>query len=328
MNVSIKQQILDRIEAYDRIVICRHTRPDGDAYGSTMGLRKILKDTYPSKQIFLVNDDYSDYLSFLGEEDTLSPEEYHGALGIVLDTGTQDRISNQNLSLVEELIKIDHHVDIKPYGDISWVEDNRSSACEMVADFWYTFRDKLVMSREAATYIYCGMITDSGRFQYEGVTGETLRLAGALLDYRIDTSSLFAHLYMNDFGIYKFKAYVYEHLNITKNGVAYIYVDKTMQEKFGLNYEQASAVIGELGSIRGSLIWLAFIDNVNETDGSIRVRLRSRFVKINKLAEKYHGGGHEMASGATVYSPEEMQECLDDADKLLAEYKSTHEDWL
>ena len=328
MNESTKQQILDRIEAYDRIVICRHTRPDGDAYGSTRGLCKILRDTYPTKQIFLVNDDYSEYLSFLGGEDTLAAEDYQGALGIVLDTATQDRISNKNIGLVNELIKIDHHVDVKPYGDLSWVEDTRSSACEMIADFWHTFHDKLVMSREAATYLYCGMVTDSGRFQYEGVTGETLRLAGALLDYQIDTPSLFARLYMNDFSIYRFKAYVYEHLNITPNGVAYIYVDRTMQEQFGLNYEQASAVISELGSIKGSLIWMAFIDNVNETDGSIRVRLRSRFVKVNELAGQYHGGGHEMASGATVYSPEEMQRCLADADRLLADYKATHEGWL
>ena len=69
------------------------------------------------------------------------------------------------------------------------------------------------------------------------------------------------------------------------------------------------------------------IENGDE-DHSIRVRLRSRFVHINSIAEKYHGGGHACASGATVYSIEEMNELLKDTDALVKEYKETHEDWL
>lgn len=325
MNEQIKKEILQKIKAYDKIIISRHLRPDGDAYGSTRGLKKILQETYPDKKIYLVNDDYSDYLSFMSKEDVLAPEEYDGALCIVIDTGTVDRISNKNYVLAKELIKIDHHVDTAPYGDISWVEDFRSSACEMIADFWHTFKDELILSKEAAADIYLGMVTDSGRFQFEGVTGDTLRLAGELLDKGIDTQTMFANLYMQEYGYFKFKAYVYEHMQITENGVAYIYVDKKMQEQFNLSREDASAVIGELSNVKGSLIWLAFIDNA---DGSIRVRLRSRFLKINELAGKYHGGGHEMASGATVYSQEEMLSCINDADALLKEYKQNNTGWL
>ena len=58
------------------------------------------------------------------------------------------------------------------------------------------------------------------------------------------------------------------------------------------------------------------------------MRLRSRFVHINSIAEKYHGGGHSCASGATVYGEEEMQQLLQDADALVKEYKETHEGWL
>ena len=157
MNKAIKKQILDKIESYNTIIVSRHIRPDGDAIGSTKGLVKILRDTYPQKSIYLVNDDYSDYLAFLGGEDTVSDEVYDGALLIVIDTGTEDRISNKNYKKAKEIIKIDHHIDDKPYGDISWVEDFRSSACEMIADFYFTFKDKLKISKEAATYIYLGM---------------------------------------------------------------------------------------------------------------------------------------------------------------------------
>jgi phosphoesterase RecJ-like protein len=114
-------------------------------------------------------------------------------------------------------------------------------------------------------------------------------------------------------------------MQITPSGVAYLYVDKAMQEKFHLTREQASNSIEFMNKLRGSLIWMAFIDN---PDGSIRVRLRSRFVTVDKLANGYHGGGHANASGATVYSMQEMQALIDDADALLASYKANNEGWL
>ena len=78
-------------------------------------------------------------------------------------------------------------------------------------------------------------------------------------------------------------------------------------------------------SIKGSLIWLAFIEN---DDGSIRVRLRSRYVEVQALAARYHGGGHACASGATVYSREEEEALLAEADALLGDYKATHTGWI
>ena len=326
MNEKIKKRILDKIESYDTIIVSRHIRPDGDAIGSTKGLTKLLRDTYPDKKIYLVNDDYSDYLAFLGGEDEVSDEVYDGALLIVVDTGTEDRISNKNYKKAKEIIKIDHHIDDMPYGDISWVEDFRSSACEMIADFYLTFKDRLKMSPEAATYIYLGMVTDSGRFRYEGVTGETMRIAGAILDCGVNTEKLFANLYVDELETLKLKSYVYDNIKITKNGVAYIYMSEKVQKKFNLTLEAASDVVGELSAIRGSLIWIAFIDN--KAKNNIRVRLRSRFLGVNELGNKYHGGGHKMAAGATVFSKEEMKALIEDADRLLGEYKATHGGWL
>ena len=110
----------------------------------------------------------------------------------------------------------------------------------------------------------------------------------------------------------------------TENGVAYIHVTSAAQEKFGLTQEQASASVSYLDSIKNSLIWLAFI----ETDNGIGVRLRSRFVTINQLAEKYSGGGHACAAGATVHSKKEMKQLISEADAILKQYKSEHEGWL
>jgi len=322
MNEAIKKEILDKIKEYDRIIISRHQRPDGDAIGSTQGLAKVLRATYPEKEILLVNEDYSDYVAFLGEEEKDVPDsKFEGALVIVIDTGNVERISNKRYDKGSFLIKIDHHVDIAPYGDISWVEDWRAAACEMIADFCMTFKDELTVPDDAALCLFTGMVTDSGRFRYKETSGETLRAAAYLLEKGIDTETLYARLYLEDYDYLKFKAYVFDKMKITENGVAYLYVDRKMQEEFGLSNEQASNTVSMMSEIKGSIIWLAFIDNA---DGTTRVRLRSRFVTINKLAEKYGGGGHLCAAGATVHSPEEMNALLADADELIKEYKANN----
>jgi len=289
MNLAVKQQILEKIKEYNRIFIFRHIRNDGDCVGSTKGLKRIIQLTWPEKEVYLIDEDTSEYLEFLGPEDAPVPEDmYKQALGIVIDTASISRISNKNYVLCKELIKIDHHIPLEDYGDLMWVEEERSSACEMIADFYATFRDTLKIDSEAATYIYTGMVTDSGRFKYEGVTGETMRNAAIMLDVGVDTEKLYAHLYLEAYGYLKFKAQIYERMQITENGVAYIYIDKAMQDEFGLSIEQASACVGTLDSIRGAICWIAFIEN-NDSEHSIRVRLRSRFVHINPIAEKYHG---------------------------------------
>lgn len=326
MTLEKTRIILDKIKEYDRIIIFRHFRPDGDAVGSTKGLQAILRLTYPEKEIYLQNNDFSDYLRFLGSEDEpIADELYADALALVLDTGTSNRISNQKYSLCKEIIKIDHHIPIEDYGNFQWVEEERSSTCEMIAAFYDCLCDELKINTEAATYIYTGMVTDSGRFRFRDVSGETMRLAGLMLSQGIDTDTLFANLYLKDFDMFKFESFVYQKMKITQNGVAYFNVTKAIQEKFGLTMENASSCVSYMDSIRGSLIWIAFIEN---DDGSYRVRLRSRFLPVNEIAERYHGGGHACACGATVYSKKELRALLAEADKLLGEYKATNEGWL
>lgn len=325
MNSENMKKILEKIKEYGKIIIFRHKRPDGDCVGSTKGFQRILQLTYPEKEILLINSDYADYTAFLGGEDTDIPDEaYADALGIVIDTATKERISNPKYALCRELIKIDHHIPIQSYADYEWVEEERSSACEMIAKFYDVFSDELKIDKTAAEYIYTGMVTDSVRFRFRSVSGDTMRLAGMLLDMGIDIDTIYANLYMKDFGELKFHAYVNNKIGITENGVAYIFVDKKMQEKFSLTYEEASNSVSYMDSIKGSLIWIAFI----EGDGEIRVRLRSRFVTVNQIAEKWGGGGHDCACGATLKAKKEIKTLLAEADERLREYKAANEGWL
>ena len=323
---QLMKQILDKIKAYDTIIITRHVRPDGDAIGSSRGLAAMLRLSFPEKKIYVQTEDSSDYLAFLGPDDEPAPASvYSEALLIVTDTATLERISNSRHSLAKEIVKIDHHLNRDPYGSVCWVEDLRSSTCEMIAHFYKTFKKELKLDKEAATYIFTGMVTDSGRFRYEATTGDTLRLAGMLLDFGVDIDTLYAHLYLEDYDQLKFQAYVLQNMQITPHGLVHLYVDKAMQEQFHLTTEQASEAISYLKYIKGCLSQLAFIDM---PDGSIRVRLRSRFMEINALAEKYNGGGHQFTCGATLYDPADIEKMLNDGDAMLAEYKNTHKGWL
>jgi len=328
MNSQVKLDILNKIKEYDKIFLFRHVRNDGDCVGATKGLKEIIVSTWPDKDVRLIEENPAAYLEFMGEDDApVADEEYTDALGIVLDTASEARISNTKYTLCKELIKIDHHIPLENYGDLIWVEEERSSCCEMIVDFYRTFENELTLNSVAATHLYTGMVTDSGRFKYDGVTGETLRCAATLLDVGVKTDILFARLYLEAFEYLKFKAHIYEKMQVTENGVAYIYIDREMQERFNLSLEQASACIGTLDSIRGCISWIAFIETGDEKN-TIRVRLRSRFVHINGVAERYNGGGHACASGATVYSKEEVEALLRDADAVVKEYKENNEDWL
>ena len=328
MNEQVKREILDKIRAYDTILLFRHTRVDGDCVGASKGLQGVLRLSFPEKKVLLIDSQQSDYLAFAGPADADVPDDvYREALGIVVDTSISDRISNPKYKLCREIIKIDHHIPVEDYGDVNWVEEGRSSCCEMLADFCAAFPDALKIDREAATFIYMGMVTDSGRFRFEGVNGDTLRLAGLMLDQGVDTQWLYAHLYLEDFNMLSFKAYVYGHVQRTENGVAYLYIDREMQRRFGLTFEAASSSVSYLEGIRGCLCWMVFIEPA-EGDPAIRVRVRSRFASTSALSERYHGGGHAMASGATVYSRDEARRLIADADAMIRDYKETHGDWM
>ena len=305
-------EILDSIKKYNRIVISRHTRPDGDCLGSTYALKRIIQLTWPEKEVYVINSDKSKNLAFLGKEDP-EIESYEDTLVMVLDTSTAARISNPRFNEGACIVKIDHHRDSQKYGDIEWVESYRSSVSEMIASFYNDFSDELKIDKYAATCLYAGICTDSGYFKFGSTSPETLRLAAMLMEKGVDTEDLYARLELVDFRILKFQSNVINNVKITPNGVAYYYVTEDVKKEFELSEEEASMGVDFMNSIKGSPIWLLFV----QQQGSTRVRLRSRFITLNELAGRYNGGGHANACGATVYTDAQMQALIDEADQLI-----------
>ncbi len=321
--------ILEKIREYDKILLFKHTNPDGDCIGATKGLQALIRAAYPEKDVRIIDDEYSAHLAFLGGNDEpISDEEYADRLAIVVDTATERRIANPKFALCKEIIKIDHHIPKTPYGDIQWVEEERSSLCEMIVYLSLQSGGELEMTKEAAEFLYTGMVTDSGRFRYASVNGETLRMAAHLLDWGIDMEKLYAHVYMRSFEELGFKAHCYRHAKRTQNGVVYLYISALDQKRFDISFEQACSAISYLENIEACLSWIAFIENPKSDAGEIRVRLRSRFVDINEVGEQFRGGGHAQASGATVYSQDEVEALLALADETVRLYKENNTGWI
>ena len=315
MSKQNMEKILNKIKEYDRIFLFRHKRIDGDCTGATKGFKEILKLTYPEKEIYIIDNEKSDFLAFLGEDDApVADELYADALGIVLDTATTDRIASDKYALCRELVKIDHHIEVNPYGVCSWVEEESSSCCEMIVKFYDTFRDELKINREAATYLYTGMVTDSGRFRYDSTTSQTFRLASRLLEEKFDTGEVYAGLYADDFEHVKLRAQFILKIHITDLKVAYIYTEKEELKSYNASiFSISRGMVGTMGDLRGVDIWV----NFTETEDGVLTEIRSSKYNINPIAVKYGGGGHQKASGATLKNREEAMAMLEDLNEII-----------
>lgn len=332
-------EILNKIKEYNRIIIHRHIRPDGDCIGSQMGLKYLLKNTYPEKEIYAVGDCVPEYLSELGTIDSIPDEYYQDALVIVVDTSVENRICDERWKKGKYIIKIDHHDDSPEFGDL-WYVDETSPACSsIIVRMIKSWGTEVKMCEKAAYALYFGIVTDTGRFRYRGLTSEVLNNAGYLIDLGIDVDSLYNKLYIDDVATLKLQGYVLNNFKTTPNGVAYIYFTKKIIEKFGVTKDEAANLVNSISTIKGHPVWVAFVDQGYEKleklekgqldpSKEIRVRLRSRGVTINGVASRYRGGGHLQACGATIYSKKEMNAILEELDLLVKQYKEDHPDAL
>ncbi|MEK3709106.1 bifunctional oligoribonuclease/PAP phosphatase NrnA [Bacillus sp. FSL K6-1005] len=313
----MKTELIRTISLYDTIILHRHVRPDPDAYGSQCGLTEILRETYPEKNIFAVGTPEPS-LSFLYTLDEVDDETYKGALVIVCDTANQERVDDQRYLSGAKLMKIDHHPNEDPYGDLLWVDTKASSVSEMIYELYLEGKEHgWKLNTKAAKLIYAGIVSDTGRFLFPNTTEKTLQYAGELIKYPFSSSELFNQLYETKLNVVKLNGYIFQNVSLSENGAASVFIKKDTLEMFNTTASEASQLVGTLGNISGIRAWVFFI----EEDDQIRVRFRSKGPVINGLARKYNGGGHPLASGASIYSWDEAEQILADLETLCKEHK-------
>jgi len=308
----MKEKILQAIKEYETIIIHRHVRPDPDAYGSQGGLAEILKASFPEKHIFTVGQEERS-LRYLRDLDVISDDTYKGALVIVTDTANAERICDSRYHLGDKLIKIDHHPNEDPYGDIVWVDTSSSSCSEMIYEFYLFGQDKgLKMSDAAARMLYAGIVGDTGRFLYPSTNDRTFQYAGELIKYNFSRTEVYDGMYELPINVVKLNGYVLQNFEMNENGVACMILPKELLAEYDVRTSDASLLVSALGSVEGIKAWAFFI----EENDQIRVRLRSKGPVINGVAKKYKGGGHPLAAGASIYSWDEVQSVMKDIEEV------------
>lgn len=300
------QQILDMIQEYQTIIIHRHMRPDPDAIGSQAGLAEMLKITFPEKKILKAGETVGD-LDFLAEMDDVTDADFEGALVIVTDTANTPRISDKRYSLGDKLIKIDHHPNDEPYGDIVLVNIDASSCSEIIADFYLHQKDQLTLSDEAARLLYAGIIGDTGRFLYSSTTPQTMRIAAALMEYDFVPNEISNRLNTMSRKVAQLSGYVLQNLEISPSGVGKVLLTSELMNQFGVTDTETAKIVSLPGTIDDVLLWGIFVE---QPEGYFRCRLRSKGPVINEIAKQHNGGGHPLASGANAKDSEEINEIM------------------
>lgn len=308
--------ILEQIKKYNKIIIHRHQRPDPDAIGSQVGLAEILKASFPYKQIYVVGKDIPG-LNWIGRMDDIEGSTFDDALVIVTDTANAPRIDDRRFDNGDKLIKIDHHPNDEPYGDLMWVEPEASSCSEMIYSFYQHFAKELQLPKKAASALYAGIIGDTGRFLYPATTPRTMLVAGALMAAGADAAAISQRENEISEPVARLSAFVYEHLTITDSGAAYIILDNETLKHFGLTEAGTSAVVSLPGRIQNVLAWAIFVE---QEDGHFRIRLRSKGPEINGLAKNHDGGGHPLASGAKAADRDEIDQVVKELTTLTSKY--------
>jgi bifunctional oligoribonuclease and PAP phosphatase NrnA len=304
----MKAQILEAIENYETIIIHRHVRPDPDAYGSQGGLAEVLKASYPGKNIYTVGKEETP-LNYLRRLDSIPDDTFKGALVIVCDTANAERICDDRYRLGEQLIKIDHHPNEDPYGDLQWVDTTASSTSEMIYEFYLSFKEQgLKMSDEGARLLYAGIVGDTGRFLYPSTTNKTFAYAGELIHYNFSRTELYDRMYELAPNVVKLNGYILQNFELLENGAARVVMKQELLEQYSVKPSEASLLVSELGNVAGIKAWVFFIEEQDQ----IRVRLRSKGPVINGIARKYNGGGHPLAAGASIYSWDDVENVLND----------------
>ena len=308
------KKIYKEIKKYNTIVIARHIGVDPDALASELALKKSIELTFPNKKVYAIGNGSSKF-SYMGQLDKI--EDFHNFLLIVLDTPDKKRIDYKDYDKATSIIKIDHHPFIEQFGNIEYIDDKASSTSEILMEL--LLKTKLKCNNEIAKLLYYGLVSDSNRFLFDSSTAKTFDLVSIYLSkYPLKLSNIYTNLYLRPLKEVRLEGYIALNMKVTENGVAYIILTNDIITKFKADSASAGNMINNFNFIDEVLVWIIVTEDTKNKN--VRVNIRSRGPEINKIAEKYNGGGHALASGARLSTIEEETELINDIEYITENY--------
>ena len=315
--MNLFKQIYKQIKKYNKIVIARHIGPDPDALGSTLGLKEVILNTFPNKQVYVVGTPAARH-KYIGTLDKFTDDMYEDSLLIVLDTPNIIRIDGVDVNKFNYKIKIDHHPFMEKYADIELIDENASSVCQLIAEL--IMNTKLKINKVAAEKLYIGIVSDTDRFLHYYTTPKTFDLVSYIIkETNIDFTKLYENMYVRSLHDLRFQSYIINNLTLTDEGFGYIKLDQDILDEYSVDVSTATNVVNNLTYIEGMYAWAIFAYDKN--NDNIRGSIRSRGPIINEVAAKYNGGGHIYASGVRLKDFETADLIIDDLKGVCEKYK-------
>lgn len=309
----MKSLILNKIKEYNKIIIHRHSRPDMDAIGSQMGLYYILKENFPTKELFVVGD--INDMSFEANMDEILDDTFDNALSIIVDTAASYMVSDERYKLAKEVIVIDHHKNECDIENVTYFyQDTLATSAAMIIAY-LSKEWNLSLNNDAATYLYGGMVTDTGRFMYinNETAQKTFEMAAYVNNFKPRIKDLYNFLYTENLEKKKTKL-LFSNFDVTPNGVAYRKNDKKLILQSKLDIQSVSrGMIGQMAGIKEIPIWVSFTEDFE--NNKILAEIRSREIEVVDIAKKYGGGGHALACGASLKDFDEADLMIRDLDE-------------
>ena len=286
------------------VAIACHVNPDADALGSMLGLASVLRARGVEVITSVPNDPFSPprWLDLLPGGDRLTPAHDFPTepdVMVTCDCASSDRLQQllAPAKAARELIWIDHHRSNDGMGTISLVDPDASSTCEMV------YRLLAVMGAEltddAAECLYAGLVTDTGRFQYEATTPETLRVGAALREHPFDHAGLVQALYEDNGREYLavVSAALARLRFVPEADLVWTYLTQSDLSEAGVHPNETDDLIDVIRTDREADVAVLV---KQQADGAFKVSARSRGAHdLSVIAQRFGGGGHRLAAGYT-----------------------------
>lgn len=307
-------EMLRLITQSNNILVLTHESPDGDAIGSSMAMYHMLKDM--NKMVDIVIPEIPETFMFLDDiQEVLMQSDKQYDLVIVLDCANKDRIGeiNKEYSRCKKSIIIDHHMSNVGYGTICHVEPNTPACCQVL---YYLFKNwNIKITREIGEALLSGMLTDTSGFRNNDTNKETFLMAAELADLNIDIHKIYyLVLSRKSMAQYLLMKMTLDRLELLEDGkIAFSYISEEDMSNVGAKMGDHEGLV-DLGRNVGGVEVSVFM---REDNGNYRISLRSNGkIDVNKVAQKFGGGGHKMAAGIkTTGNFKETKEHVIDAIK-------------
>lgn len=299
MDPAICQKVIARLRSAQRPTLLTHLRPDGDAFGSLLGLSLILRELGAKPACFVEGGMIPMY-RFLPESAQVSdlPNELPANTDclVSLDTSTRERLGQKTEGWTRPIdIVIDHHISNPGYGTDNLIVSDIPSTTGVLFELCQIANWKI--SAQAATCLYTGLTTDTGSFRYRGTTARTLQIAAQLVELGANPSDIAKQCYLSITPErYNLKRLSVETLTLKdSNKSAFMLILPDFYTKSGAKSEDTEGIIEEVSCIQGVEVGSLFEFT---KDGGLRVSLRSKgAIDVNRIASSFGGGGHKAAAG-------------------------------